>query len=283
MLTATSTFKLNDGHEIPVIGFGTWQTPSGQVAKESVMAALADGYRHIDTAAIYGNEESVGEGIKDSGVPREEIFLTTKLWNSEHTYDKASAAIDESLKKLGTDYLDLYLIHWPNPLAYRDDWEKANSEAWRAMEDAVKAGKIKSIGVSNFKPHHIDALMKTATIKPVINQIFLNPSDLQPEVVDYATKHDILLEAYSPLGTGKIFELDELKTIAARYNKSVAQVVLRWGLHHNFLPLPKSVTPSRIKENLDIFDFSLSDDDIKLIDGLSGKFGKAPDPDKVDY
>lgn len=227
-MSLKDTYKLANGVEIPVVGFGTWQTPSGEVAEESVLAALKAGYRHIDTAAAYGNEESVGKGIKASGVPREELFITTKLWNKHHSYALAKQAIEDSLTKLGVDYLDLYLIHWPNPIDFRENWEQANAEAWRAMEEAVEAGKIRAIGVSNFRPHHLDALLKTAKIKPVVNQIFLNPSDLQPEVVAYNDAHDILSEAYSPLGTGKIFDVPELKEVADKYNKTVAQVVLRW-------------------------------------------------------
>lgn len=277
------TYKLANGVEIPVVGFGTWQTPDGQVAEDSVLAALKAGYRHIDTAAAYGNEESVGRGIKASGIPREELFVTTKLWNKHHSYDLAKQAIEDSLTKLGLDYLDLYLIHWPNPIDFRDNWEQANADSWRAMEEAVEAGKIRAIGVSNFMPHHLDALYKTAKIKPVVNQIFLNPSDLQPEVVAYNEEHDILSEAYSPLGTGKIFEVAELKEVAEKYNKTVAQVVLRWSLQHGFLPLPKSVHEDRIKENAEIFDFELSEDDVKLIDGLRGVAGLSKNPDEATF
>ena len=235
-------YKLNNGMSIPQIGFGTWQTPDGDVAESSVLHALEAGYRHIDTAAIYGNEESVGRAIKKSGINREELFITTKLWNNNHSYEKAKAAIDESLKKLDLDYVDLYLIHWPNPLEIRETYVEGNAESWRAMEEAVAEGKIKAIGVSNFHPHHLDELLKTAKIKPAVNQIFLNPSDSQPEIVAYCQEKDILLEAYSPLGTGRIFEIIELQEIAERYNKTVAQVVIRWSLQHGFLPLPKSVT-----------------------------------------
>lgn len=277
------TYTLNNGLRIPVIGFGTWQTPSGDVAKNAVMDALKTGYRHIDTAAVYRNEESVGEGIRESGVPREEIFVTTKLWNTEHTYEKTKAALDTSLKKLGLDYVDLYLIHWPNPIDYRDDWALSNAEAWRAMEEAYEEGKVKSIGVSNFLPHHLDELFKTAKVKPMVNQIYLNPSDIQDDVVAYNKEHDIITEAYSPLGTGSIFEIGELQEIAKVYNKSVAQVVLRWSLHHGFLPLPKSVTTSRIIENYDIFDFDLTSSDIERIDALHGRAGLAPDPDTKQY
>lgn len=276
-------YELNNGIKIPKVGFGTWQTPDGDVAESSVIAALEAGYRHIDTAAIYGNEESVGRGIKKSGLNREDLFITTKLWNNNHSYEGAKAAIEESLAKLDLDYVDLYLIHWPNPLAIRGEYETANSEAWRAMEEAVEAGKIKAIGVSNFLPHHLEALLKTARIKPVVNQIFLNPSDSQPEVVKYCQDHHILLEAYSPLGTGKIFEVKELQAIADYYDKTVAQVVLRWSLQKGFLPLPKSVTPSRIEENLAIFDFELSKEDMSKINNLKGKAGEALNPDEASF
>ncbi|MGX7163667.1 aldo/keto reductase [Enterococcus massiliensis] len=282
-MSLKDTYKLANGVEIPVVGFGTWQTPSGEVAEESVLAALKAGYRHIDTAAAYGNEESVGKGIKASGVPREELFITTKLWNKHHSYALAKQAIEDSLTKLGVDYLDLYLIHWPNPIDFRENWEQANAEAWRAMEEAVEAGKIRAIGVSNFRPHHLDALLKTAKIKPVVNQIFLNPSDLQPEVVAYNDAHDILSEAYSPLGTGKIFDVPELIEVADKYNKTVAQVVLRWSLQHGFLPLPKSVHDERIKENTELFDFELTAEDVKLIDGLHGVAGLAKNPDEATF
>lgn len=283
MQSLTDTYTLNNGVEIPVVGFGTWQTPDGDVAYQSVKDALAAGYRHIDTAAAYGNEESVGKGIKDSGIDRHDIFLTTKLWNADHGYEATKAALDTSLQKLGTDYADLYLIHWPNPIAFRDNWEEVNAESWRAMEEALKAGKVRAIGVSNFRPQHLEALLKTTDTIPAVNQNFLNPSDLQPEVTAANEKYDILNEAYSPLGTGKIFKLPELNALAEKYDHTVAQVVLRWSLQHDFLPLPKSVHANRIKENTDIFDFDLSDDDMKVIDGLRGKAGLATDPDTARF
>lgn len=277
------SYELSNGLNIPKIGFGTWQTPDGDVAESSVTHALKAGYRHIDTAAIYGNEESVGRAIKKSGIDRSELFITTKLWNNNHSYEKAKLAIDESLAKLDLDYVDLYLIHWPNPVDLRPDFATGNAESWRAMEEAVAESKIKAIGVSNFHPHHIDALLETTKIKPVVNQIFLNPSDMQPEIVSYCREKDILLEAYSPLGTGKIFEVDSLKELAAKYNKTVAQVVLRWSLQHGFLPLPKSVTESRIKENIQVFDFELSEEDMETIDQLRGTAGLALNPDETTF
>lgn len=282
-MSLSDTYTLANGVEIPVVGFGTWQTPDGEVAERSVIAALKAGYRHIDTAAVYKNEASVGRGIAKSGVPREEIFVTTKLWNDAHSYEAAKKAIDDSLGKLDVGYLDLYLIHWPNPVAIRENWKEGNAEAWRAMEEAVEAGKIRAIGVSNFMPHHLDALLETAKIQPVVNQIYLNPSDAQEEVVAYNQAHNILSEAYSPLGTGDIFTIPELKTIAEKYEKTVAQIVLRWSLQHGFLPLPKSVNEDRIIENAQLFDFELSAEDMQAIDQLKGAAGQASNPDEKGF
>lgn len=279
----TDTYKLNNGVEIPVVGFGTWQTPNGQVAKDAVLAALNAGYRHIDTAAAYGNETSVGEAIKASGVKRDELFVTTKLWNSDHGYENAKKAIDKSLENLGLDYLDLYLIHWPNPAAMRENWAELNAESWRAMEEAVKAGKIRSIGISNFRKHHIDELLKTAEIKPAVNQNYLNPSDMQADLVKYNDELGILNEAYSPLGTGGLLGNETVKEVAANYGKSTAQVLLRWSLQHKFLPLPKSVHADYIKATAEIFDFELSADDMKKLDGLHGVAAVAANPDEVNF
>lgn len=278
-----NSYTLSNNVTIPELGFGTWQTPNGEVAVDSVKKALAAGYRHIDTAQGYKNEASVGQAIKESGIPREEIFLTTKLWNGNHSYDLVMSSFAESLEKLQTDYVDLFLIHWPNPVAFRENWQMANAESWRAFEELYQSGKIKAIGVSNFLPHHLEELKKTATIFPMVNQIFLAPGELQPEVVQYCQEHNILLEAYSPLGTGKIFDVPEMKELAEKYDKTIAQIALRWSLQHGFLPLPKSVTPSRIEENLAVFDFELSSDDIKSIDQLDGVVGKASNPDTTGF
>ncbi|GAK47310.1 aldo/keto reductase [Secundilactobacillus oryzae JCM 18671] len=282
-MSLTDTYTLNNGVKIPVIGFGTWQTPSGDIAYEAVSEALAAGYRHIDTADAYGNEESVGRAIKDSGIDRSDIFVTTKLWNVNHGYEKTKQAIKDSLNRLGLGYLDLFLIHWPNPLAFRDNWQEANAGSWKAMEEAYEAGKLRAIGVSNFREHHLDALLQTANVNPMVNQIFLNPSDLQEGLTAYNKAHDILSEAYSPLGTGKIFGILDLQTIVAKYNKSVAQLVLRWQLQHGFLPLPKSVHAAYIKANTEIFDFEIDEADMKQIDAHHGVAGLATDPDKAAF
>ena len=276
-------YFLNNGAKMPTIGFGTWQTPDGDVAKNSVIDAINAGYRLIDTAAAYGNEESVGKGIKESGINRYDLFVTTKLWNDKHGYRETIQAIDESLEKLGLDYLDLYLIHWPNPKAVRDHWAELNAESWRAMEDQYKAGKLRAIGVSNFRREHMDELLKTASVRPAVNQIYLNPSDMQEEVVSYNNELDILSEAYSPLGTGGLIGNKTVGEVAEHYGKTPAQVLLRWSLQHQFAPLPKSVHTDRIKENVDIFDFVIDEEDMKNLDGLHGAADLATDPDKTNF
>ncbi|MCZ3934106.1 aldo/keto reductase [Lactobacillus gasseri] len=277
------TYTLNNGVEIPIIGFGTWQTPDGDIAKHAVEVALNAGYRHIDTAAAYGNEKSVGQAIKKSGINRHDLFITTKLWDADHGYQSTKAAIDRSLQNLKVDYLDLYLIHWPNPVAMRDHWAEANAESWRAMEEAVQAGKIRAIGVSNFRKRHLDELLKTAEIKPVVNQIMLNPSDLQSDVVKVNNKLGLLSEAYSPLGTGGLLGNETVKEIASEVGKSPAQVLIRWSLEHGFLPLPKSVHDKYIQANVEVFDFNLNSEQMNKLDSLHGVSGLATDPDTANF
>ena len=276
-------YTLSNGVQIPAIGFGTWQTPDDETGISAVKNALQYGYRHIDTAQGYQNEEAVGKAVRDSGIPREEIFITSKLNNPNHGYDKAMESFEQSLQKLGTDYLDLFLIHWPNPLQYRDTWQQTNAETWKAFEELYESGKIKAIGISNFRQHHIDELMKTAKIAPMVNQIRLCPGETQNELVAYCRERGILLEAYSPLGTGQIFNVPEMAAIAAKYSKTIAQVCIRWSLQNGFLPLPKSVTATRIRENLDVYDFELSSEDVKTIAGLTGCVGLSKDPDTVPW
>lgn len=283
MNNITNCYTLSNGVGIPCVGFGTWQTPDGETAVKAVSAALEAGYRHIDTAEGYENEGSVGEAVANSGIPRSDIFLTSKLNNKAHSYDDAMAAFEQTLKELRTDYLDLFLIHWPNPIKYRDCWQKANAETWKAFEELYRAGKIRAIGVSNFRPHHLEELAKTAETMPMVNQIRLCPGCTQDEVVDYCRSKNILLEAYSPLGVGKIFEIPEMQKLAEKYERSVAQICIRWSLQNGWLPLPKSVTPSRITENTRVFDFTISDEDVKLIAGLTGCAGLARDPDDTPF
>lgn len=284
-MSLKDTYTLSDGVKIPIVGFGTWQMSNNEDTAKIVEHAIEIGYRHIDTAAIYKNEESVGRGIRraiERGlVSREELFVTTKLWNDDQTYELATQALDDSLERLGLEYVDLYLIHWPNAVKYRDNWQQANAESWRAMEEAQAAGKVRTLGVSNFMPRHLQPLLEAATVKPTVNQIYLNPSDMQEEAVAENKKHHILSEAYSPLGTGKIFEIEELKELAEKYNKTVAQIVLRWSLQHGFLPLPKTETMSRVDENADLFDFELSAADMEKIDSFKGMAGQAQDPDTI--
>lgn len=274
------TYKICNGVEIPCMGLGTWQSPD-ETAKNAVLAALSHDYRLIDTAAAYGNEKGVGEGIRASGLKREEVFVTSKLRNADHGYRATLEAFELTMEKLQLDYLDLYLIHWPNPIQYRTHWQEATAGTWRAFEELYRAKKIRAIGISNFLPHHIDELVKTAEIKPMVNQLKLCPGISQQEVVDCCTKNDILVEAYSPFGTGLIFSVDEMKQMAARYGKSVGQLCLRWCLQKNFVSLPKSANPMRIRENAQIFDFELSDTDMNFITNLTGSCGEIPDPDNI--
>lgn len=285
MKKLTDSYTLANGVNIPCVGFGTWQAPNGEVAVKAVTAALRAGYRHIDTAAIYKNEESVGQALVESGIAREEIFLTTKVWGDDRGYEQTKAAFATSCQKLQTDYLDLYLIHWPRPKAFRDlgTAVKLTAETWRAMEDLYKEGKIRAIGVSNFMVHHFEELEKTANVTPIVNQIRLYPGFVCEDTVRYCRNYNILLEAYSPFGTGKIFESEEINKLATKYGKTIAQICLRWSLQMDFLPLPKSVTEERIIENANIFDFSLSDTDMETLTQMHNICGEGSHPDKTSF
>lgn len=272
--------KIYNGVEIPVMGLGTWQS-SDEVAKLSVLSALSHGYRLIDTAAAYGNEKGVGEGINTSGLKREEIFVTSKLRNADHGYKATLSAFELTMEKLNLSYLDLYLIHWPNPIQYRTHWEEATQGTWKAFEELYEKGLIRAIGISNFMPHHIESLMKTAKIKPMVNQLKLCPGITQDEIVTYCNKENIVVEAYSPFGTGAIFSCEEMKALSAKYGKTIGQLCLRWCLEMDFVSLPKSANPMRIKENTEIFDFEISKEDRDLISNLKGVCGEAPDPDNI--
>ncbi|THF51709.1 aldo/keto reductase [Flavobacterium supellecticarium] len=276
-------YTLNNGVTIPEIGFGTWQTPDGATAVLAVQSALENGYRHIDTAAIYGNEKSIGQAIADSGIDRKELFITSKLWNSERGYESTLKAFEKTLSDLQTDYLDLYLIHWPANAKQFSDWKQKNADTWRAFETLYQDGKIKAIGLSNFMVHHLEALLETATVKPVINQIEYHPGYLQMEVVAFCKANDILIEAWSPLGTGKMLNDPTLLEIASNYNVSVAQLCIRWCLQNGTLPLPKSVTPERIKQNLNVYHFEISESDMKRIDALPYIGGSGLLPDEVAF
>ena len=264
----TDTFELYNGVRVPCVGYGTYLTPDGEIAKNAVKEALSVGYRHIDTAFIYGNETAVGEGIRESGISREDIFVTTKHWVTMRGYEKATEAIDISLKNLGLDYLDLYLIHWPCVERVSPDWMDINASTWKAFEDAYKSGKIRAIGVSNFQQKHYDALAERCDIKPMVNQIEFHPGYTQPETVSYSQKEGMLVQAFSPLGCGAVLGSEILADIAAKYNKSVAQICLRFVLQSGLNVLTKSVTPARILENTQIFDFELTAEDMAVISAM---------------
>ncbi len=283
MHNSIPNYTLNNGVCIPEIGFGTWQTPDGATAVLAVKSALENGYRHIDTAAIYGNEKSIGQAIADSGIDRKELFITSKLWNSERGYESTLKAFEKTLSDLQTDYLDLYLIHWPANAKQFSDWRQKNADTWRAFEKLYQDGKIKAIGLSNFMVHHLEALLETATVKPVINQIEYHPGYLQSEVVAFCNENNILIEAWSPLGTGKMLNDPTLLEIATNYNVSVAQLCIRWCLQNGTLPLPKSVTPERIKQNLDVYHFEISESDMQRIDALPYIGGSGLLPDEVAF
>lgn len=268
--------KLNTGAKIPSVGFGTWQIfPNGR-AKTAVLSALEAGYRHVDTARIYGNEHGVGQAIKQSGLERKDVFVTTKLWSQSQGYDKAHKAFKNSLKRLDMEYVDLYLIHFPT--------NKLRLESWRAFEEIYKSGKAKSIGVSNFTVSHLSELMDKYSVVPAVNQVEFHPflyKD-QIELLEFCKKHGIVLEAYSPLAHGNITDEIVLPPIAKKHDKSVAQVILRWCLQHGTLPLPKSTDPEHMKANLDIFNFELSESEMHAIDELSDGTRTCWDPTDVE-
>ncbi|MGB0432541.1 MAG: aldo/keto reductase [Bacteroidia bacterium] len=279
----STSYTLHNSIKIPSIGFGTWQTPDGEIAKQAVVNAIESGYRHIDTAAIYRNELGVGEGIKESGIKRNEIFITTKVWNKARGYDLTMSSFERSIEKLDSDYIDLLLIHWPANAKQFNNWATINASTWKALETLYEQGALKAIGVSNFLPHHLKSLFVKANIKPMVNQIEYHPGFMQQDVVSFCNAENILIEAWSPLGTGKLLQNETLKTIAKFYNVSVAQLCIKWALQNNVLPLPKSVTPSRISENINVNQFTISDDDISTINKLPFIGGSGLNPDTVDF
>ena len=283
MSTPTDYFDLANGVKLPCIGFGTWQAADGKEAEEACLAALEAGYRHIDTAAIYKNEDSVGAAIKKSGIPREELFITTKLWNDAHEYEKVLPAFEDSLAKLGLDYVDLYLIHWPNPIQYRDNFVESIKATWKGMEEIYASGRAKAIGVSNFLPHHLEVVRSVAKVMPMVNQIRIHPGYVNVESIDYCLQHNIILEAYSPFGTGRFFEHPMLIEMAEKYNTTVAKLLMRWSLQMGFCPLPKSVHKKRIIDNLDVFGFEIQADDVEKLAKMENPGEVYTDPDNLDF
>jgi 2,5-diketo-D-gluconate reductase A len=264
--------SLHDGARIPQVGLGVWQTPDNEAAP-AVKAALDAGYRHVDTAAVYENEQGVGEGIRQSGLPRSDIFLTTKLWNTDQGYEQTLKAFEASLKRLGTDYVDLYLIHWPS--AHRGLFV----DTWKALVALKEEGRAKSIGVSNFYPEHIEKIVAETGVVPVINQIELHPDFQQRETRAFHEKHKIATESWSPLGQGKLLGHPVIAEIAQKLGRTPAQVIIRWHIENGLVVIPKSVTPSRIVENFKVFDFKLSAEDLDRLNGLDDAGARiGPDP-----
>ncbi|AIS62082.1 aldo/keto reductase [Listeria ivanovii] len=269
------TVKLSNGVEMPRLGFGVWKVKDGDEAVNSVKWAIEAGYVSIDTAAAYKNEEGVGQAIKESGVNREDLFVTTKLWNAEQGYESTLAAFDESLRKLELDYVDLYLIHWPVKGKFKD--------TWRAFEKLYNDKRVRAIGVCNFHEHHLKELMEDAEITPMVNQIELHPELTQEPLRNYCEEHNIVVEAWSPLGNGKLLDNAEIKAIAETHEKSVAQVILRWDLQIGVVTIPKSVHQERIVQNADIFDFELTEAEVAKISALNKDKRTGPDPDNFNF
>lgn len=264
---------LNNGVKMPQLGLGVWRVEEGSQVVDSVKTALEVGYRHIDTAAIYGNEAGVGEAIKQSGVPREEIFVTTKVWNSDQGYEETLKAFETSLSKLGLDYVDLYLVHWPVPE------RNLYVDTYKALEKLYADGRVRAIGVSNFPIEFLEKLLSETSVIPVVNQVECHPRLAQHELREFCAKHNIILEAWSPLMQGgDILTNEDILSIASKYGKTAAQVIIRWHLQIGNIVIPKSITPSRIKENFDVFDFELTQDDMAQIHALNQDKRVGPDP-----
>lgn len=275
------TVRLANGVEMPTIGYGTWQVENNETGADAVAEAIKAGYRHIDGAARYENEVSVGEGIRKSGIAREELFVTSKVWFTNRSYEKVLAACDSTLKDLGLDYVDLYLIHWPAVERNYKNWEEVNAETWRAMETIYRAGKARAIGVSNFLPNHLEPLLKTAEIVPMVNQIEFRPGYSQTECVEWCLARGIVPEAWRPLGAGAALKGELMTELSGKYGKTPAQICLRWVLQHGLAPLVKSANPVRMRENLEVYDFALSEEDMARINALPRDDAGAEKPEEL--
>ncbi|WP_214481105.1 aldo/keto reductase [Bacillus sp. SM2101] len=271
----SSTVSLHNGIDMPWLGLGVYKAEDGKQVIDAVKAAIRAGYRSIDTAAIYKNEEGVGQAIKQSEIPREQLFITSKVWNSDQGFESTLRAFEESLARLNLDYLDLYLIHWPVEGKYK--------ETWRALEQLYKDGKVRAIGVSNFHVHHLQDLLTEAEIKPMVNQVEFHPKLLQEELRNFCREHQIQFEAWSPLMHGKLLDNELLTEIANKHNKTVAQVILRWDLQSGVVTIPKSTKEPRIIENASIFDFELTNEEMRTINDLNEDLRFGPDPDNFDF
>ncbi|AZS89456.1 aldo/keto reductase [Streptomyces griseoviridis] len=272
-MSAVPTVTLNNAVRIPQLGFGTFQIPPDET-REATLAALETGYRHIDTAEMYGNEKEVGQAVRESGLDRADVFVTSKLDNGAHARDDALKAFDTTMAELGLDHLDLFLIHWPLP--GRGDFV----ETWKALEEIYRSGRTKAIGVSNFQPHHLRRLLESSDVVPAVNQIEVHPYLTQDEVRAFGAEHDIATEAWSPIAQGKVLDDPTINRIADRVGKSAAQVTLRWHIQRGDIVFPKSVTKKRVEENFDLFDFELTDGDIGEISALNRNERTGPDPDR---
>lgn len=284
-MNAQSTYKLNNGYQIPVIGFGSI-IPDGQPTIDAVKAAIKAGYRNIDTAGIYGNERGVGQAVRealdeDPTLHREDLFISTKAWWDHRGYDRTLQAFEESMDKLGLNYLDQYLVHWPANATWHDDWKELNADTWRALEDLYKAGRIKSIGVSNFLANHLEALIDTAEIKPMVDQIEYHPGFMQKEAADFAQANDIVVEAWSPFGgvDSHVLQDATINAIAINHHKNAGQIVLRWLFQQGIVPLPKALNPDHMASNLNFFDFELNSDEMVAIKAVPYAGGMQFDPD----
>lgn len=282
MKSIYDTYTLNNGVKIPCVAYGTYKAADENGA-DIIAAAVEEGYRYFDTASFYETEEYVAEAIRRSGLPREDFFIATKLWKEEMGYEEALAAFERSAKRLNTDYIDLYLIHWPKPTADYQDWKQLDIDTWRALEKLYKEGKVHAIGLSNFLPHHLDNILENCEIKPMVNQIEYHAGYTQEATVQYCKQHDILVQAWSPISRGRIFHDVTLVELAEKYQVSVPKLALRFCIQNGIVPLPKAASRERMRENMNLFDFEISDEDMKRINTIPqvGWSGEHPDRERV--